>query len=135
MSLQTNKNGPVAKRQSSISNFFAAPGKKPQKLASNSQIANYSSLTTPEKKLGLKRSDSILSRASQNDGFEDIQSSDTSFDSPEINNFRTKVLPEKQLSQSTAGSIKAPRLMKPKAPQRPLSRSSGTSSCGFETYL
>lgn len=85
--------------QQSISSFFAPRGGLVKPLKSNAAQTPHKTLprrplqamTTPEK-MGMIRSDSALSRTSQNDGFDDVGSSDTSFGSPEMNNFRNPIL-------------------------------------------
>lgn len=70
-------------KQTSIVNFFT---KRPSSSQSESTL-----IITPEK-LTFKRSESVLSRT-KDDGFdESFGNSDTSFDSPELNNFKNPVL-------------------------------------------
>lgn len=85
------------KQQSLISNFFAPKGGLVQPVKSNMTTPRkpfnrkpLQDMTTPEK-IGVVRSDSALSKSSHNDGF-DEGSSDTSFGSPEMNNFRNPIL-------------------------------------------
>lgn len=85
--------------QQSISSFFAPRGGLVKPLKSTAAQTPRKTLprrplqamTTPEK-MGMIRSDSALSRTSQNDGFDEVGSSDTSFGSPEMNNFRNPIL-------------------------------------------
>lgn len=71
------------RKQSLISSFF---GSKTQ----DKPVRKPLSSTTPEK---VKRSDSVLSKATNsNDGFEEVGSSDISFGSPEVNNFKNPLL-------------------------------------------
>lgn len=86
------KNGrSVDKDQKTISSFFLSKRTVNTNTAvSTSQFTTMS--TTPEKPT-IMRSNSVLGKAvNSNSGFDDLGSSDTSFDSPEINNFRNPML-------------------------------------------
>lgn len=74
------------KKQSSLSSFFGNHTLKPP--ATKRSVG---SRTTPERVLA-SRSSSFLARKSNNGGFEEIPSSDISFESPEVNNFRNPTL-------------------------------------------
>lgn len=110
-------------QQAPISNFFTKRPKDRKVVA----------LTTPEK-LGVKRSDSVLSKASTNDGFDEFGSSDTSFDSPELNNFRNPLLNR----NITQGSTKFKKVLvdltnsseSPERPERP-----GPAKRGYDDLL
>lgn len=75
------------KKQRLIANFFKPANGKVEPLKETKPVKR-TFLTTPEK-IGMMRSNSVLS--SSNDGFDDITSSDTSFGSPDFNNFRNPV--------------------------------------------
>lgn len=75
------------KKQRLIVNFFK-PASGKVELVKESRPPKRTVLTTPEK-VGIMRTNSVLSNS--NDGFDDITSSDTSFGSPDFNNFRNPV--------------------------------------------
>ncbi|CUM68619.1 uncharacterized protein PRCAT00006346001 [Priceomyces carsonii] len=78
------KEAKVDKSQKQIFNFFQSNN--------TSQSREPLSIATPER-INLSRSSSILSKtANQNSGFDELGSSDTSFGSPEVSNFRNPML-------------------------------------------
>lgn len=83
----------VDKKQSLISSFFG------NVASGNAKRREPLALTTPEK-VALNRSDSFLARAVSGT-FDDFGSSDTSFDSPEINNFKNPALTKSFMGQDT----------------------------------
>lgn len=97
-SVKKTKSGNSDKNQSLISSFFgtAASGSTKSNIKRTPLV-----LTTPEK-VALNRSNSFLSKAVVSSGtFDEFASSDTSFDSPEINNFKNPALARSFMGQES----------------------------------
>lgn len=85
---------PAVPGQRKIASFFSSTG-------SGQENKNLTGFTTPEKVM-LNRSNSFLSKAMNPDtGFDEPSSSDTSYDSIEVNNFRNPSLVKSMSVQST----------------------------------
>lgn len=93
------------KKQSLISSFFGGGGSVLASHGANSKAQRAPlALTTPEK-VALHRSNSFLSKAVTSGGtFDEFASSDTSFGSPEINNFKNPALSKSFQSKNIDGT-------------------------------
>lgn len=91
------------KKQPLIANFFNPSPKNRTSTAISSSSSKSIPTTTPEK-IANARANSFLARANSSNGgaFDELISSDTSFESPEVNNFRNPSLARSLSSISTA---------------------------------